>query len=175
MTLLAPLSRLPILMMKKHTANTMYTAPIADPYRSSVNSAIVVRRMRRKTGAMIQYSGVMKRFFHWYQIAEAPRLYTAPASDTGISACVPTLRLWAIITHGPKRRSPRKYSAVRRTRKPTLNPMPVMTTRYATRTIQSSGAIVMGSQGVSHPESTLQQQRRAANASRGLEARHFVS
>jgi hypothetical protein len=57
---------------------------------------------------MSQYSGVMNRFFHWYQMADAPVVYTAPASATGISACVPTLKLWAIITHGPNRRSPRK-------------------------------------------------------------------
>ena len=34
---------------------------------------------------MIQYSGVMKRFFHWYQIAEAPMVYTAPPAASSIS------------------------------------------------------------------------------------------
>ena len=42
----------------------------------------------------------MNRFFHWYQMADAPMPYTAPASATGISACVPTRE--ALADHHPR-------------------------------------------------------------------------
>ncbi len=71
----------------------------------------------------------MNRFFHWYQMAEAPEVYTAPARATGISACVPTPKLCPIISHGPNRRRPRKYSPVRQTRRPAATPIAVMTTK----------------------------------------------
>ncbi len=68
-------------------------------------------------------------FFHWNQMALKPREYTAPASDTGMSACVPEAKLWAIITQRLKRRAPRKYWSVRPTRRPIQRPRTAMPMR----------------------------------------------